>query len=70
RKDFGETKYAYAHVGHLHHQKIVESRNFIVEQHRTIASPDQYASSGGWFSGSRANVLTYHYKYGEERRLT
>lgn len=70
RKDFGETKYAYAHVGHLHHQKIVESRNFIVEQHRTIASPDQYASSGGWFSGRSANVITYHSKYGEVSRLT
>lgn len=70
RKDFGETENAYAHVGHLHHQKIVESRNFIVEQHRTIAAPDQYAASGGWFSGRSANVITYHSDYGEVSRLT
>ena len=37
RKAFGESEYSYAHVGHLHHQKIVESRNMVVEQHRTTA---------------------------------
>lgn len=70
RRDFGETKYAYCHVGHLHHQKVVESRNMIVEQHRTLAAKDEYASSGGWFSGRSANVITYHKQYGEVSRLT
>uniref|UniRef100_A0AB39C530 Calcineurin-like phosphoesterase domain-containing protein n=1 Tax=Salmonella phage vB_SE130_2P TaxID=3236707 RepID=A0AB39C530_9VIRU len=40
RKAFGESVYSYAHVGHLHHQKIVESRNMVVEQHRTLAAKD------------------------------
>lgn len=70
RRDFGETKYSYCHVGHLHHQKIVESRNMIVEQHRTLAAKDEYASSGGWMSGRSANVITYHKQYGEVSRLT
>jgi len=70
RRDFGETTYSYCHVGHLHHQKIVESRNMIVEQHRTLAAKDEYASSGGWMSGRSSNVITYHKQYGEVSRLT
>lgn len=70
RKAFGESVYSYAHIGHLHHQKIVESRNMIVEQHRTLAAKDAYASRGGWMSGRSANVITYSAKYGEVARLT
>jgi len=70
RKAFGESTYSYAHVGHLHHQKIVESRNMIVEQHRTLAAKDAYASRGGWMSGRSANVITYSSEFGEVGRLT
>lgn len=70
RKAFGDSKYSYAHVGHLHHQKIVESRNMIVEQHRTLAAKDAYASRGGWMSGRSANVITYSAEFGEVGRLT
>lgn len=68
RRDYGETSYAYAHVGHLHHQKIVESNCMVVEQHRTMAAKDAYAARGGWFSGRSANVITYHKQYGEVSR--
>lgn len=70
RKAFGDSKYSYAHVGHLHHQKQVESRNMVVEQHRTLAAKDAYASRGGWMSGRSANVITYSAEYGEVGRLT
>lgn len=70
RKAFGDSEYSYAHVGHLHHQKLVESRNMIVEQHRTLAAKDAYASRGGWMSGRSANVITYSADYGEVARLT
>lgn len=70
RKAFGDSIYSYAHVGHLHHQKIVESRNMIVEQHRTLAAKDAYASRGGWMSGRSANVITYSSEFGEVGRLT
>lgn len=69
RKAFGDSEYSYAHVGHLHHQKLVESRNMIVEQHRTLAAKDAYASRGGWMSGRSANVITYSADYGEVGRL-
>lgn len=70
RKAFGESEYSYAHVGHLHHQKVVESRNMIVEQHRTLAAKDAYASRGGWMSGRSANVITYSSEFGEVGRIT
>ena len=41
-----------------------------LEQHRTLAPKDSYASRGGWISGRDAKVITYHSKYGEVGRLT
>lgn len=70
RKAFGESEYSYAHVGHLHHQKIVESRNMVVEQHRTLSAKDAYASRGGWMSKRSANVITYSSEFGEVGRLS
>lgn len=70
RKAFGESEYSYAHVGHLHHKKVIESRNMVVEQHNTLAAKDAYASRGGWMSKRSANVITYSAQYGEVARLT
>lgn len=70
RDVFGRTQHSYAHLGHLHHVDIKENNLMIVEQHRTLAAPDAYASRGGWISGRDAKVITYHKKYGEVGRLT
>jgi len=70
REMFGRTKYAYAHMGHLHHLDIKENQLMIVEQHRTLAPADAYAARGGWLSGRDAKVITYHKNYGEVSRLT
>jgi hypothetical protein len=70
REIFGRTKYAYAHMGHLHHLDIKENAMMVVEQHRTLAAPDAYAARGGWLSGRDAKVITYHKWYGEVSRLT
>lgn len=70
RDVFGRTKYSYAHMGHLHHVDIKENNLMIVEQHRTLAAADAYASRGGWISGRDAKVITYHRQYGEVGRLT
>ncbi|MCP4993188.1 MAG: winged helix-turn-helix domain-containing protein, partial [Gammaproteobacteria bacterium] len=45
---FGRTKFAYAHLGHLHSVDKKETNLMIVEQHRTLAGSDAYASRGGW----------------------
>jgi hypothetical protein len=70
REMFGRTKYAYAHMGHLHSIDVKENNLMIVEQHRTLAAPDAYAARGGWLSGRDAKVITYHSDYGEVSRLT
>lgn len=70
KKEFGSSKYVYAHTGHLHNQKIKESNLMLVEQHRTLASKDAYASRGGWASGRDSKVITYHKNYGEVARNT
>ena len=70
REVFGRTKYSYAHTGHLHHRELKETNLMIVEQHRTLAAPDAYASRGGWMSGRSSTVITYHREYGEVGRIT
>lgn len=67
---FGRTKYAYAHMGHLHHVDVKENNLMIVEQHRTLAAADAYTARGGWMSGRDAKVITYHRGFGEVGRIT
>ena len=70
REVFGRTCHSYAHTGHLHSDRLLETNLMCVEQHRTLASPDAYASRGGWISGRSAKVITYHAEHGEVGRIT
>lgn len=70
REIFGRTKYAYAHLGHLHHIDVKENNLMIVEQHRTLAPADAYSARGGWLTGRDAKVITYHRDFGEVSRIT
>lgn len=70
RDVFGRTEHSYAHMGHMHHVDIKETNLMIVEQHRTLAAKDAYASRGGWLSGRDAKVITYSKTHGEVGRLT
>jgi hypothetical protein len=70
REMFGRTKYAYAHMGHLHHIDVKENNLMVVEQHRTLAPADAYSARGGWLSGRDARVITYDKRFGEVSRLT
>jgi hypothetical protein len=70
REIFGRTKFSYAHMGHLHHFDSKETNLMIVEQHRTLAAKDAYASKNGYMSGRSASAITYHKKYGEVGRVT
>lgn len=62
--------HVYGHMGHLHHVEVKETALMILEQHRTLAPKDAFASSGGYISGRDAKVITYHKKFGEVSRLT
>ncbi len=71
REEWGNSKKAYAHTGHLHHMKVDESNNLmVIEQHRTLAAKDAYASRGGWMAGRSASVITYAKEFGEVGRVT
>jgi hypothetical protein len=70
REVFGRTRYSYGHMGHLHHNKVLETNLMHVEQHQTLAAPDAYASSNGWMSGRSAKVVTYSKEHGEVGRIT
>jgi hypothetical protein len=69
REMFGRTRYAYAHMGHLHHLDIKENSLMVVEQHRTLTAPDAYAARGGYISGRDAQCITYHKEFGEVSRV-
>ena len=64
RSMWGNTKYAYAHMGHLHNEKVRETNLMHITQHRTLAAKDAFASRGGWMSDREASVITYHKNYG------
>lgn len=70
REVFGRTKFSYGHMGHLHHDRVLETYLMHVEQHQTLAAADSYASRGGWASGRSAKCITYHSEYGEVERKT
>ena len=67
KKEFGLSEYVYGHVGHLHHERV-ENNLMILEQHRTLAAKDAYASRGGYLSGRDSKVITYHKQFGEVGR--
>ena len=70
RSEFGEAEHCYAHTGHFHHIQRRETALMVVEQHRTLAAPDAYASRGGWMSGRSTDVITYDANRGEVCRIT
>lgn len=70
KKEFGNADYIYGHTGHLHHELKLETNLMLLEQHRTLASKDAYASRGGYLSKRDSKVITYHKKYGEVARNT
>lgn len=61
---WGSTKYAYAHLGHLHNERVRETNLMHITQHRTLCAKDAHASRGGWLTDREASVVTYHKRFG------
>lgn len=70
REVYGRTEYHYAHAGHLHHDRLIESNLMHIEQHETLAPKDAYASRAGYLSKRSAKCITYHRQFGEVSRVT
>jgi len=69
KKEFGRSSFVYGHLGHLHHLQK-ESSLMLLEQHRTLAAKDAYASRSGYLAGRDSKVITYHKEHGEVARQT
>lgn len=65
REQYGRTKFSHAHMGHLHHDRILETNLMTVEQHQTLAAKDAYAARGGWMANRCARSITYHRDFGK-----
>lgn len=70
RDMYGRTKHAYAHIGHMHSDQVLDTNLMRVERHRTLAPADAYSSGLGFVSKQDAKTITYHKEYGEVSRLT
>jgi len=69
-EDWGLTKHRYFFRGHHHHDSRQEFNGCIVEQVRTLAANDAYATGGGWLSGRDMKLIVMHSEYGEVARTT
>ena len=70
-QDWGETKYHYIDVGHVHHKQIAKEENgAIIESWNQLAPMDKYAHDGGWRSRQFLTVVLRSKTYGEKGRIT
>lgn len=68
-EDWGESKYRYVDIGHVHHQMAVkEHPGVTVESFNQLATMDKYAHDGGWRSRSCLTVVRRSKTYGEKGR--
>lgn len=70
REDFGEAKYKYIDIGHIHHKSITkEYGDVTIESFNQLAPMDKYAFEGGWRSRSCLTCVLRSRTYGEKGRL-
>jgi hypothetical protein len=70
REMWGNTKMAYGHSGHYHHEVVKEFSGIKWMQHPTLAARDAYAARGGYHSERAAYAITYHSRFGQVSTLT
>jgi len=66
---WGQTKFRYAHMGHVHHKTLKDEPGVAVETHRVLQPNDLYAHVSGYRSQRDAQCITYHSKLGEYARV-
>lgn len=70
-QDFGETRYHYIDIGHIHHRMVAKEMSSItVESFNQIALSDKYAHDLGYRSRSCLTVVERSKTYGEVGRKT
>lgn len=66
---WGQTKFRYAHMGHIHHKTLKDEAGVAVETHRVLQPNDLYSHMAGYRSQRDAQCITYHSKHGEYARV-
>lgn len=64
-KDWGECRNRVWFTGHVHHEAAREFPGCMVETFGTLATPDAYATAGGWRSRQNAYAIELHESGGE-----
>jgi hypothetical protein len=61
---WGQTRYRYAHCGHLHHMRQQDTDGITIVQHETLAARDSHAARHGYTSSRGMTAEVYHENYG------
>ncbi len=70
-KDWGQSDYRYAYLGHVHHmEKGGEENGVKWEVFQTLAAKDAWHAGRSWCSGRSMTAITHHKEYGEHFRHT
>ena len=68
--DTGECEFRYWLTGHIHHEKVLETRTCRAESFRTLAAKDAWHSMSGYRSKRDMKAIVFHRDHGEEERYT
>ena len=60
----------YIHMGHYHHERVIEDGGALAEMHPSLTGRSSYEARGGWVSQRGAKVITYDKLEGEVHRTT
>lgn len=66
---WGQTKFRYAHLGHIHHKTLKDEAGVAIETHRVLQPNDLYSHTSGYRSQRDAQCITYHSRLGEYARV-
>lgn len=69
-KKWGSAKYRYWHVGHVHHDRLIEIGDCKVESFRAVCAKDAWTNSNGYLSGRDIKALFFDRTHGEIERHT
>jgi len=67
---WGRTKHRYWWLGHVHHQRVIETAGVTMESFNTLAAKDAYAHSHGWRARRQMQCIVLHAEHGEVARST
>ncbi|MFN7817809.1 MAG: hypothetical protein ACK5OQ_16390 [Burkholderiales bacterium] len=65
---WGQTKFRYWYLGHVHHERVKELPGVTCESFRTLAAKDAYATAYGYRAGRDMRCIVHHREFGEIER--